>query len=93
MVEGRPSTALDFLEERMMDRVIIIRSPVTFRKPLGLGMFDEILDKSGLMKIGVKICGDDTVHYWLGKERYLVHIMVKVGPSTTLAFLEEIMIN
>ena len=62
MVEVGPPTALAFLDERMIYSAIIIRLSVTFRNPLGSGMYDEILEKSGLTKIGVDICGDDTVH-------------------------------
>ena len=93
MVEGGLSTALAFLEERMIDRVIIIQPPVTFRKTLGLGMSDEILDKAGLTKLGVEICRDNTVHYWTRKERDLSHLMAEGGLSTALAFLEERMID
>ena len=69
MVEGGTSTALSFLDERMIDRAVIIRSPVTFRNPLGSGMSNEIFDKAGLTNLGVEICGDDTVNYWTRKER------------------------
>ena len=56
-------------------------------------MFDEILEKAGLKKLGFEICGDDTVHYWTRKERYISHLMVEEGPLTALAFLEERMTN
>ena len=51
MLEGRPLTNLAFLEEKMMDRAIIIRSPDDFRMPLVSGIFDGILEKSGLTKL------------------------------------------
>ena len=89
MVEGGLLTSLDFLEEIIIDMVIIIQSPFTFRKALGLGIYDEILEKDGLTKLEVRIYGNDTVHYWMRNERYLSHIMVEVGPSDVLAFLEK----
>ena len=61
----------------MIDMEIMIKFPVTFQKPLGSGMSDEILEKSGQTKLGVNICGDDTVHYWKIKERYPSHVMVE----------------
>ena len=63
MLEGRPLTNLAFIEEKMMDRAIIIRSPVDFRKPLVSGIFDGILETSGLTNLLVKICRGDTIHY------------------------------
>ena len=51
----------------MINREIIIRLPIPFRKPLGLGMSDKILEKAGLTKPGVKING--TILYSIGQER------------------------
>ena len=52
-------------------------------------MSDEILDNSGRTKLGIKICGDNTVNYWTRNERGISHIMVEEGLSTNLAFIEE----
>ena len=76
----------------MINRSIIIRFPVKSQTPFVLGMSDEILDKSGLTKLGVDIYGDDTVHDWTRKEKDLLHVMVEGGPSAALAFIEERMI-
>ena len=55
MVDGGPLNAPAFLQERIIDRAIIIRSPITFRDPLGFGMSNEILEKDGLTKLGVVV--------------------------------------
>ena len=55
MVEGGPSAALDFLEEIMFDRGIIIRSPITFQKTLGSGM-------SGDMAVRLFLIGSVFIH-------------------------------
>ena len=73
----------------MINSSIIIRSLVTFRNPLGLGISYERLEKAGITKLGVKICGNGTVYYWTRKERDILHVMVERGPSTNLAFIEE----
>ena len=93
MLEGGPPTSLSFLEKIIIDRAIIIRLPVTFIKPFGLVMSDEILEKAGLTKLGVEICGGDTIHYWTRKERYLFHVMVEGELLTDLDFLEERMVD
>ena len=56
-------------------------------------MSDEILENSGRTKLGIKICGDNTVNYWTRNERGISHIMVEEGLSTNLAFIEERMTN
>ena len=63
MVERGSVTALDFLGDRMINSLIIIRSLVTFRNPLGLGISYERLEKAGITKLGVEICGNGTVYY------------------------------
>ena len=63
MVERGSVNALDFIGDRMINSSIIIRSLVTFRNPLGLGISYERLEKSGITKLGVKICGNGTVYY------------------------------
>ena len=43
-------------------------------------MSDDILEKSGLTKLGVDICGDNTVHYRTRNESDTSHVMVEGGP-------------
>ena len=50
-------------------------------------MSDEILDKDGLTKLGVDICGDYTVYYLTRKEMYISNVRMEGEPPNALAFL------
>ena len=68
MVEGGPATAIQFLKEKVVDRAILIRAPVTFIDPVPSGMADDMLREAGLVRLELEdelMCGDDTVEYWV----------------------------
>ena len=68
MVEGGPATAIQFLKEKVVDRAILIRAPVTFIDPVPSGMKDDMLREAGLVRLELEdelMCGDDTVEYWV----------------------------
>ena len=68
MVEGGPATAIQFLKEKVVDRAILIRAPVTFIDPVPSGMTDDMLREAGLVRLELEdelMCGDDTVEYWV----------------------------
>jgi riboflavin biosynthesis pyrimidine reductase len=64
MVEGGPATAISFLNEKLVDRAIIVRSPVTFIEPVPSGMTNEMLINAGLVLLNKEQCGDDIIEYW-----------------------------
>lgn len=69
MVEGGPQTANSFLRERMVDRAIIVRAPVVFRKPLlwepwSTSLTSSPLEAAGLVCVGTERSGLDTIEYW-----------------------------
>jgi len=64
MVEGGPATARTFLEERAVDRAILIRAPFCFHKPLESLISEESMTNAGLEKIGTSTCDGDSVEYW-----------------------------
>ncbi|KAL3914180.1 MAG: hypothetical protein SGILL_006203 [Bacillariaceae sp.] len=61
MVEGGPSTALQFLAEKAVDRVILVKAPMTFMDPLPSNITEGTFQSSGLEKIGTYQLGVDTV--------------------------------
>ncbi len=65
MVEGGPATAINFLQEGLVDRAIIIRAPVNFIDPVPSGMTNDTLKDAGLVLLEGRQCGDDTVEYWV----------------------------
>jgi len=67
MVEGGPMTAIQFLNEKVVDRAILIRAPVTFIEPVPSGMSNEMFVKAGLELLKTQKCGDDMVEYWIRK--------------------------
>ncbi|CAJ1927668.1 unnamed protein product [Cylindrotheca closterium] len=69
MVEGGPQTANSFLRERMVDRAIIVRAPIAFRKPLlwepwSSSQTSSPLEEAGLACVGTEMSGVDTIEYW-----------------------------
>lgn len=64
MVEGGPATAIQFLRQRVVDRAILLRAPVTFIEPVSSGMSNDMFSEAGLEVIKVEACGDDMIEYW-----------------------------
>ena len=61
MVEGGPATARAFLQEKLVDRAILIRAPISFREPFPSNMSEQTLDEAGLRLLGISMCDGDTV--------------------------------
>ena len=53
MVEGGPATAKLFLREEVVDRVILVRAPLSFRQPLDAGITSTVLETAGLQFLGL----------------------------------------
>jgi riboflavin biosynthesis pyrimidine reductase len=53
MVEGGPATAKLFLQEEVVDRVILVRAPLCFRQPLDAGITSVVLESAGLQFLGL----------------------------------------
>lgn len=64
MVEGGPATAKLFLEKRLVDRVVLVKAPLCFRKPLDAGITTGVLDKAGLELLGSVASGADEIECW-----------------------------
>eukprot|EP00956_Cyclotella_meneghiniana_P010159 scaffold14019_cov57-Cyclotella_meneghiniana.AAC.2 len=65
MVEGGPTTALQFLDAKLVDRAILVRSPIEFIAPIPAGFDEAKLEEAGLVSIGSSIMGGDTIEYWV----------------------------
>ncbi|KAL7509977.1 hypothetical protein ACHAXN_009294 [Cyclotella atomus] len=65
MVEGGPSTAIQFLDAKLVDRAILIRASVQFKRPIPAGFNEDQLKEAGLTMIGTANMGGDTVEYWV----------------------------
>lgn len=61
MVEGGPSTALTFLQERMVDRAIVVEAPVTFSKGLPSNITPTTLVGAGLKELSSYMLDVDNV--------------------------------
>ena len=64
MVEGGPATARQFLLQKVVDRAILVRAPVTFIEPVSSGMDNAMFQEAGLEMIKAESCGDDMIEYW-----------------------------
>ena len=64
MVEGGPATARQFLLQKVVDRAIFVRAPVSFIEPVSSGMDNEMFQEAGLKMIKAESCGDDMIEYW-----------------------------
>ena len=64
MVEGGPQTALNFLQENLVDRAIIVKAPISFEEPYPSGMTSQTLEDAGLELVGTVESGVDTMEYW-----------------------------
>jgi riboflavin-specific deaminase-like protein len=64
MVEGGPATARCFLNEKMVDRAILIRAPLNFETPFPSHITTQTIKDAGLQFLGSSLCDGDTVEYW-----------------------------
>jgi len=65
MVEGGPATARSFLQQRLVDRAIIVKAPICFRKPLHSSIDSLVLNKAGLQLLeSLQNRGGDEIQYW-----------------------------
>ena len=64
MVEGGPATARAFLTQRLVDRCLVVQAPLTFVEPLPAGLNDAFLQQQGLVYLGSRPSGVDTIAYW-----------------------------
>jgi len=64
MVEGGPATARAFLRERLVDRAVVVRAPVTFKDPVPSLIDATLLRETGLAFLGKHRWSDDEVSLW-----------------------------
>ena len=64
MVEGGPFTARNFLEEQLVDRAIVVNAPIRFEEPLLSGITAQTLRDAGLVLLGSRPSGVDTIDFW-----------------------------
>ena len=64
MVEGGPATARRFLDEKLIDRCLIVRAPISFLQPLDAGLTNDALEQAGLQYLGTAPSGVDAIDYW-----------------------------
>lgn len=64
MVEGGPATARCFLNEKMVERAILIRAPLNFETPFPSHITTQAIKDAGLQFLGSSLCDGDTVEYW-----------------------------
>lgn len=64
MVEGGPTTVRQFLEERLVDRAIVVHAPIQFQQPSLSGLTRQDFEHAGLELIHEGNLGVDRVAYW-----------------------------
>jgi riboflavin biosynthesis pyrimidine reductase len=65
MVEGGPATAKLFLQENVVDRVILVRAPLCFRRPLDAAISSTVLKQAGLQFLGLTTLENvDQIECW-----------------------------
>eukprot|EP00635_Sarcinochrysidales_sp_CCMP3193_P006055 CAMPEP_0118918084 /NCGR_PEP_ID=MMETSP1166-20130328/17699_1 /TAXON_ID=1104430 /ORGANISM="Chrysoreinhardia sp, Strain CCMP3193" /LENGTH=232 /DNA_ID=CAMNT_0006858329 /DNA_START=14 /DNA_END=709 /DNA_ORIENTATION=- len=65
MVEGGPTTARTFLKENLVDRAVVVRSPITFKDPVPSHIDANLLRNAGLAFLGKHTWGlHDDVSMW-----------------------------
>lgn len=65
MVEGGPTVARSFLQNKMVDRCVLIRATaVEFREPIPSNIDENILIEAGLKHLGTYHIGIDEVECW-----------------------------
>ncbi|CAM9486256.1 unnamed protein product [Discosporangium mesarthrocarpum] len=69
LLEGGPTTAKAFLEEGVVDNAIIVRAPVEFSQPVPSGIDSGVLESAGLVLLGSKMWGSDSVDCWCRRGR------------------------
>jgi len=65
MVEGGAVTAKYFLKYQVVDRAILINTPIKFRKALSKRITKDMMYNAGLEIIGSRMWGDDMIDYWV----------------------------
>lgn len=68
MVEGGAATARAFLNERAVDRAILVRASVEFQEPKPAQIDEDTLKAAELQMIGTTNMGSDIVEYWSRNE-------------------------
>lgn len=61
MVEGGPRTALQFLDERVVDRAIVVEAPMTFAEGLPSNIHDATIQDAGLAQVARYMLDVDSV--------------------------------
>jgi diaminohydroxyphosphoribosylaminopyrimidine deaminase / 5-amino-6-(5-phosphoribosylamino)uracil reductase len=61
LVEGGPNTALQFLQEEMVDRAIVVRAPMSFSEGLPSNISSKTLLDAGLVKVSSYLLDADKV--------------------------------
>jgi len=65
MVEGGPRTVQTFLQQQLVDRLILVKAPVSFQKPLPSNITTTVLLNTGLrLKHSFTNQGGDVLEYW-----------------------------
>jgi riboflavin biosynthesis pyrimidine reductase len=64
MVEGGPATARQFLNDGMVDRLILVRAPMSFTIPAPSNLTTNDFERAGLTLLRESTLGVDRVEYW-----------------------------
>lgn len=64
MIEGGPATVRQFLQERLVDRAILVYAPIQFQIPVPSNITHGTLQAAGLKLIREGTLGVDRVEYW-----------------------------
>jgi riboflavin biosynthesis pyrimidine reductase len=64
MVEGGPRVAQSFLTQKLVDRAIIIKAPVTFKEPVAGNIDSAALEAAGLQLLGTTEWDCDHIECW-----------------------------
>ena len=64
MIEGGPFTARAFLSEKLVDRAILIKAPISFEEPLLSEIDNLMLENTGLIFLGSRLSQGDVIEYW-----------------------------
>lgn len=64
MVEGGPATARSFLDEKLVDRAILVHADMLFQNPAPSNLSSKDFENAGLELIRTAPLGDDRVEYW-----------------------------
>eukprot|EP00612_Vaucheria_litorea_P005095 CAMPEP_0171459624 /NCGR_PEP_ID=MMETSP0945-20130129/4832_1 /TAXON_ID=109269 /ORGANISM="Vaucheria litorea, Strain CCMP2940" /LENGTH=247 /DNA_ID=CAMNT_0011985677 /DNA_START=123 /DNA_END=866 /DNA_ORIENTATION=- len=64
MIEGGPNVAKQFLEKKLVDRAVIIKSAIAFKEPFMGDINHSTLEKADMNLIGGTKWGVDDVEFW-----------------------------